>query len=225
MQQLALFDLDNTLIDLDAAFRVWAGEFAAERALGAGAVDWLVAVDREGVPHREEFFTRVRERFELPEQVEDLWSAYRRRMPFLVHCRSEVLDGLRRLRASGWAVAVVTNGMADNQFGKIQRTGLAEVVDAWALSGAEGIRKPDPGLFEIAAQRCGVTLAGGGWVIGDNLIADIAGGRAAGLQTIWIDRGTSPGAEHDADHVVSDVIDAIGILSDQKPMLPAPTIS
>jgi hypothetical protein len=82
------------LIDLDAAFQVWAGEFAAERDLGAGAVDWLVAADREGLPHRKEFFTRVRERFELPEQVEDLWSAYRQRMSFIVHCRSEVLDGL-----------------------------------------------------------------------------------------------------------------------------------
>jgi putative hydrolase of the HAD superfamily len=51
VQRLALFDLDNTLIDLDAAFRVWAGEFAAERALGAETVDWLVAVDREGLPH------------------------------------------------------------------------------------------------------------------------------------------------------------------------------
>ncbi|WP_244301673.1 HAD hydrolase-like protein [Microbispora triticiradicis] len=44
-----------------------------------------------------------------------------------------------------------------------------------------------------------MTLDAGGWVIGDNLIADIAGGRAAGLRTIWIDRGAWPDQEHDAD--------------------------
>ncbi|MGI5162240.1 HAD family hydrolase [Microbispora sp. CA-102843] len=126
------------------------------------------------------------------------------------HARSPSTAGV--LRASGWRVAIVTNGTADNQLGKIRQTGLAEVVDAYALSGLEGIRKPDVGLFEIAAKRCGVALAEGGWMIGDNLTADIAGGRAAGLRTIWIDRGIWPGVDHEADHAVTDVLQAIEIL-------------
>ncbi|WP_405142633.1 HAD hydrolase-like protein [Sphaerisporangium sp. NBC_01403] len=40
-------------------------------------------------------------------------------------------------------------------------------------------------------------------MIGDNRIADIAGGRAAGLQTILIGRSTCPGVDHQADHVVT----------------------
>ncbi len=146
---------------------MWVAEFADEHDLGSEAIGWLIALDREGFPHREVFFTKVRERFTLPDSVEELWGRYRRRMPYLVHCRPEVLDSLARLRASGWRVAIVTNGTADNQLGKIQQTGLAEAVDAYALSGAEGIRKPETGLFEIAAKRCGVALAEGGWVIGD----------------------------------------------------------
>ncbi len=137
-------------------------------------------------------------------------------MPHLVRCRTEVLDGLAGLRASGWRVAIVTNEMADNQFGKIRNTGLANIVDAWALSGAEGIRKPDVGIFEIAAQRCGVTLNRGGWMIGDNLTADVAGGRAAGLCTIWIDRGKWLDEECKADHVVTDVTQAMEILRKLK---------
>ncbi|MEW9528508.1 HAD family hydrolase [Microbispora sp. NPDC049125] len=94
----------------------------------------------------------------------------------------------------------------------MQQSGLAEAVDAYALSGAEGIRKPEVGLFEIAAKRCGVTLVEGGWMIGDNRTADIAGGRAAGLRTIWIDRGTWSGVDHQADRVVTDVLQAVEIL-------------
>jgi FMN phosphatase YigB (HAD superfamily) len=112
-------------------------------------------------------------------------------------------------------VAIVTNGTADNQFGKLQQTGLAEAVDAYALSGAEGIRKPDRRLFEIAANRCGMVLDAGGWVIGDNPIADVAGGRAAGLRTIWIAQGAWADHEHDADHVVADVLQAMEILHDE----------
>ncbi|MGV9376512.1 HAD family hydrolase [Nonomuraea sp. NPDC003707] len=74
------------------------------------------------------------------------------------------------------------------------------------------MRKPEVDLFRIAAQRCGGTLGKGGWMIGDNLIADIQGGQMAGLRTIWINRGTWSGQEHHVDHAVTDVIDAIAIL-------------
>ncbi|WP_342775975.1 HAD family hydrolase [Nonomuraea mesophila] len=111
-------------------------------------------------------------------------------------------------------MGIVTNGMADNQVGKLQQTGLANAVDGYAMSGVEGIRKPETGLFEIAAQRCGTSLDGGGWMVGDNLIADIQGAQSAGLRTIWIDRGTWPGAEHRADHVVAGISEAIAILHD-----------
>jgi FMN phosphatase YigB (HAD superfamily) len=82
----------------------------------------------------------------------------------------------------------------------------------YTLSGAEGIRKPGVGLFEIATRRRGVDLTEGGWMVGDNLTADIAGGRAAGLQTIWINRGTWPDPEHQADYVVTDAIKALAVL-------------
>ncbi|MFF5109630.1 HAD family hydrolase [Streptosporangium sp. NPDC000509] len=216
MQQLVLFDLDNTLINLDDAFQVWAEEFAEEHELESEAADWLLSLDRAGYPHREIFFTEVRDRFALPVSVDELWSRYRQRMPYLVRCRPEVMNGLSRLRASGWKVAIVTNGTADNQLGKIQRTGLAEAVDAYALSGVDGMRKPDIDLFEVAAKRCGVALADGGWMVGDHLVADIGGGRAAGLRTIWVDRGTWPDHDHNADHVVTDVLQALEILHAER---------
>ncbi|KAB8182109.1 HAD-IIIA family hydrolase [Nonomuraea phyllanthi] len=212
MQRLALFDLDRTLIDLDAAFRRWAKEFAERHRLGAEGLAWLVSQNQETHPHREVFFSKVRERFALAESVEELWAGYRRRMPQLVQCYPGVLTGLADLRAAGWRVGIVTNGMADNQLGKLHQTGLADAVDGYAVSGVEGIRKPETGLFEIAAQRCGASLAEGGWMVGDNLIADIQGARSAGLRTVWVDRGTWPGHEHQADHVVTDTTKAIGII-------------
>jgi len=216
MQRLALFDLDNTLVNLDEAFQAWAEEFADEHGLEREAIRWLLSLDQAGYPHREVFFKKVRARFALPESVDELWSRYRQRMPYLVDCRSEVMDGLSRLRASGWKVAIVTNGTADNQLGKIQRTGLAEAVDAYALSGVDGMRKPDIDLFEVAAKRCGAVLADGGWMVGDHLVADIGGGCAAGLRTIWIDRGTWPDHDHNADHVVTDVLQALEILHAER---------
>ncbi|WP_049567298.1 HAD family hydrolase [Nonomuraea sp. SBT364] len=212
MQHLALFDLDRTLVDLDAAFLQWAHEFAEHRRLGPEGTDWLASLDREMHPHREAFFDKVRQHFALHETVDELWASYRKRMPHLVRCYPGVPAALAELRAAGWRVGIVTNGMADNQLGKLQRTGLADAVDGYAVSGVEGIRKPESQLFHIAAERCGASLAEGGWMVGDNLIADVQGAQAAGLRAIWIDRGKWPGHEHRADHVVTDVIPGIAYL-------------
>ncbi|GAA2371003.1 hypothetical protein GCM10010404_27740 [Nonomuraea africana] len=54
--------------------------------------------------------------------------------------------------------------------------------------------------------------ARGGWILGDHLVKDTGGERAAGLRTVWVSAGTSPGHEHEADHVVTDVLQAMEIL-------------
>lgn len=192
MQKLALFDLDNTLIDRLSAFHRWVAEFAARRGLTGDDASWMIALDADGSVPMAEFFGAVKERFGLPEPVEELWPAYRAELPGLVICPPEVLDGLAGLRAAGWRIGIVTNGMADNQSGKIHASGLADVVDGWAISDAEGVRKPDVRLFRIAAERCGLDLREGGWLIGDDPMNDIVGGHFAGLSTAWVDRGLIP---------------------------------
>ncbi|WP_240507024.1 hypothetical protein [Thermoactinospora rubra] len=72
MQRLALFDLDRTLIDLDAVFAVWAQEFAKAHGLGRRGAEYLIKLDRSGVPHRELLFAKVRERFGLRAPAETL---------------------------------------------------------------------------------------------------------------------------------------------------------
>ncbi|MET7304456.1 HAD family hydrolase [Embleya sp. NPDC005575] len=216
MRLLVLFDLDNTLIDRSATFARWSAEFAVERRLGDGAVRWLASVDGDGFVPRERFFAGVRSRFRLPESVEALCSTYRARMAELARCRDEVLTALADLRASGRRIGVVTNGHPSQQVATMRNTGLAAHVDGWAVSEQEGVRKPDPRLFEIAAARCGgLSLADGGWCVGDDPVADIGGGRAAGLTTIWVQRIAEwpTGRMDPPDHRVTDVTGAFEILA------------
>jgi FMN phosphatase YigB (HAD superfamily) len=92
-------------------------------------------------------------------------------------------------------------------------SGVARCVDAWAISAAEGVAKPRHRLFEIAADRCGASLADGGWMVGDSATADITGGRTAGLKTCWISRGRPwPLPERSRDRIVGHVTEAISLL-------------
>ena len=210
MSPLALFDLDDTLIALAPAFRRFAQDFAKGFALPADAEEWLVEA-WDPYQRRDEFFGRVRERYGLAEPVEDLWRLYRRRMPEFVELRDEVRDGLVALRRAGWRLGIVSNGEADSQLGKIERTGLGRLVDSVAVSGALGIRKPDAEIFRVAAEGAGCVLPDGGWIVGDNPHADVEGGAAVGLRTVWIDRGREAAAPA-ATAVVKDVVEAFPLL-------------
>ncbi|WP_026930782.1 HAD family hydrolase [Glycomyces tenuis] len=193
-QLLALFDLDNTLVDRADAHRRWAEGLVARHGLGSGAIEWLVAEDGDGLTPKDRYFAAVRERFGLRESVEELWARYRTEKPSLIKPDPGVQAGLARLRERGWRIGIVTNGREDTQVATIMHAQLSVVVDGWAVSGAEGIKKPMTELFAIAASRCGADLALGGWMIGDSAKADVGGGQSAGLSTIWIDRGrTWPG--------------------------------
>jgi putative hydrolase of the HAD superfamily len=181
---LLLADLDDSLIDRRGSFRNWALAFCERRGLG-DEVAWLVEVDRFGYTPRREFVSRVRERFSLPESADELLEEYRREYPtYALPPSAESFRLLRQLRGSGWRIGVVTNGHP-TQLRKLEVAGLDELVDACCVSEIEGVRKPDPAIFERAAERCGEPLAGA-WMIGDNPDADVRGAHALGLSTIWL---------------------------------------
>lgn len=178
----------------------------------------MVEADGDGLVPKETFFAQVRERFSLADSVEELWARYRRRHSALIPACRGALAGLAQLRHAGWKVGLVTNGFADVQLRTIISSGVAEHVDGWAISEAEGVRKPERQLFEIAAERCGMTLAAGGWMVGDSRVADIGGGQAAGLRTAWIDRGRLwPDEVGKPDHIVADAAEAVALILAQLP--------
>lgn len=82
------------------------------------------------------------------------------------------------------------------------------------------MEKPDQRIFDEAIRRCAGDSPknrAGCWMVGDAPIPDIFGGRAAGLRTIWLDRGRSRNTDDGAhpDRTVESLVDAVQeILSD-----------
>ncbi|MGW5330717.1 HAD family hydrolase [Streptomyces sp. NPDC004014] len=207
---LALFDLDGTLVDRQSALGDAVSCLCRSRNLPPDAEQWLRTelADRATAGD----FARLREVFGLKASAAALWQEYVDLMAAAVTCRSEVLEGLARLRAAAWTIGVLTNGAGDIQRAKLAGVGLDGLVHGVAASGDLEIRKPDRRLFELGATRCGVSLADGGWMVGDNPTGDIGGGRQAGLRTIWLRGRPWPDGLPAAHHVVDDVTDAITIL-------------
>ena len=76
MDPLALFDLDNTLLDREAAFSRWADSFTTEFDLPDGSLTLIGQLDEDGSVPREEFFEAVRRAFGITTPVEELVSRY-----------------------------------------------------------------------------------------------------------------------------------------------------
>ncbi|WP_229928817.1 HAD family hydrolase [Kitasatospora xanthocidica] len=190
---LLLFDLDNTLLPRDAAFRAWAQDFLSDHGLPPGDLDWFVTLDGGGYVPRSTVLSAVRRRYGLDVSTDFLLAHYRRGINSHIHCPPRHIEALRAARAAGWTLGIVSNGGTGPQLEKIRRTGLGPLVDGWVISEEADCLKPDPRIFEIAAQRCGVAPSGDWaartWMIGDHAPADIAGAELTGLRSVWLHHG------------------------------------
>ncbi|HEY2947108.1 MAG TPA: HAD family hydrolase [Micromonosporaceae bacterium] len=187
---LLLLDLDNTLLDRAGSFRAWAEGYLAYIGAPADDLDWLLSVDADGLTDRWDVADALRDRYLLRIPSIELVDALREgvleglRLDPLVACALRIADD------AGWVPVIVTNGSAVQQDAKIRRTGLDRFVADWVISEEVGVSKPNPRIFQLAAQRVGMPL-NGGWIIGDSPEADIGGAATLGLPSVWLHRGRS----------------------------------
>lgn len=183
-----MLDLDETLIDRSAAFRAGVTDLFAARGLPPDDVDWVMEVDGGGYTPREDVAAALIRRYGLATPVSDVVRLLRRGAVEHVTLAAATRAALQDARRSGWAPVIVTNGNTEQQRAKIRAAGLDELVAGWVISEAVGVRKPEPGIFQAAADTIGESLDGG-WMIGDNAAADIGGAVRMGLSSAWIRMG------------------------------------
>jgi HAD superfamily hydrolase (TIGR01450 family) len=82
--------------------------------------------------------------------------------------------------------------------------GCGALAEAVAVAGGARptvVGKPHPPIFEMALERLGCRPPEA-VMVGDSLTTDIAGGRAAGMATVWVDPAADPSEAGQADAVV-----------------------
>jgi histidinol-phosphate phosphatase family protein len=170
--------------------------------------------------------------------------------PALIRLYPDVPEALRRLRAAGYRLIVISNqaGVARGYFEEGALEGVRETL--YRLLAAEGVpldgfyycphhpegvvagyavacecRKPGPGLIVRAAREHGVDL-GGSWMIGD-ILNDVEAGNRAGCRTVLINNGNETewvaGEGRKPDLVARTVLEAaLRITSDSRETVPGP---
>jgi epoxide hydrolase-like predicted phosphatase len=89
-----------------------------------------------------------------------------------------MIDGVRELRAAGTSTALLSNSWGD----ATTYARLDELFDTWVISSEVGLRKPDPAIYELAAERLG--LPPKTCVFVDDLPGNLKPARALGMATV-----------------------------------------
>jgi len=183
----ALFDFDETMIDLEAQHD------AAHRALCAA-----MGSDYDALPanltHRSGFriiddVRDFRDFFGWSEPEEELLAIRHRR--FVEVCRTsklELLPGVERvvreLHARGIRLAVTTSAMGDVVDEILRRFGLREFFDVIVDGNDVSVGKPDPAAYLITAQKLGVAPAE--CVVFEDSHVCVLAAKAAGMMCIAV---------------------------------------
>ncbi|MDP2311024.1 MAG: HAD-IA family hydrolase [Pseudomonadota bacterium] len=173
--RVLLLDLDNTLVDREAAFEAWAAALVPPDLMPG-----IVAVDAGGYGPKLLLYRAVARASGL--------SVAAARESFLTdfarYVRSRP-DADALLAAFGGPKVIVTNGLRRLQRAKLVCAGLVGRVDHVCISDEVGAEKPDPAIFHaaLACAGCGPEDA---LMIGDHPVNDIAGALGVGIPAVFV---------------------------------------
>jgi 2-haloacid dehalogenase len=124
----------------------------------------------------------------------------------------EVADVLRRLRASGRKLAILSNGAPAMLAAAVGNAGIGTLLDAVLSVEEVGVFKPDPRVYRLAVDRLALPaeqiafLSSNAW--------DVHGAAAFGLRPVWINRCGAPAERLPgaAEHELPDLSGLPGLL-------------
>jgi 2-haloalkanoic acid dehalogenase type II len=193
------FDLDGTLSEYGLAPNA-----ALRQACGAAGVDAdldhhdyydlykVVQAERPSAGYEEvsdEAYRRLlaAHGWDDPAVARKVATTYRRDRLASIDLYPETLEVLDQLHGE-YPLGIISNGPGEIQWAKVQQFHLQPYFGAIIISGEVGTEKPEAAIFCLALGRLDGTADASAHV-GDRIKYDVAGARAAGLTSIWVNRG------------------------------------
>ncbi|GAA6621230.1 HAD family hydrolase [Scytonema sp. NUACC26] len=204
MIKAVLFDLDDTLVNHDAAIRDTASVLFdkvipnSKHEFNVFQEQWIF-LNREWykkffakqVTFQESSRGKLREAFskygcqfsdrDADTLLLEYWEDYVGKCQLF----NDVAECFAQLQK--YKIGVVTNGQSAQQVEKLRRCGILSVVDVVVTSEMAGFAKPAPQIFQYACAELGAqqTLC---VYVGDSIELDAIAARDAGLIGVWLNR-------------------------------------
>lgn len=199
--RFVFLDLDNTLLDFDAAERV-----ALVRAYLESGVEPTEAMmaryhvinqahweryERGEISREQLLVARhdaLFQEFGIPKEGRQVEALYRRYLGVGHYFIDGAEDCLRYLKSKGYRLFLATNGVEDTQNSRLDSAGIRPYFEEIFISDTIGSYKPEKAYFDYCFSRIPCFDPAAAIMVGDGLSSDIKGGKNAGIATCWLNR-------------------------------------
>lgn len=123
-----------------------------------------------------------------PEHAAELYIDALGRQPQLIDGALDVVQEI----AKKLPIAIVTNGIAAVQHGRLNRSALKPYIHSMIISEELGIAKPNPRMINEALASLGRIAPENALMVGDSLSSDVRCANNAGVDACWYNPGKKP---------------------------------
>ena len=211
MIQAVLFDLDGTLLNRDESVRKFIdGQYERlNKSVGHISIEKyrtkFIKLDNRGYVWKDKVYQQLVEELEITNvRWEDLFRDYVNEFKNNCVPFPNLHRMLGELRSNNLILGMITNGYGKFQMDNIKALGIESYFEAILVSEWEGIKKPNPRLFERALKQLNVEPNQSVFV-GDHPENDVKAAKNVGMKTVW--RKDIQWDQVDADFIVDDLAD------------------
>lgn len=232
MKRAVLFDLDNTLYDYNephkkAIKRVY-NFLKKEVKISFKEFDRLYELSKSEIKRELSGFASSHERILYfqrlvekthntvePAVILKLYSIYWDNILKNMKLRKGVLNTLKELKKRNLKIAIVSDLTTHIQLRKIDKLGITDYIDVLVTSEEAGSEKPHAIMFLLTLNKLKL-LPEDVIYIGDELINDIEGGNAVGIDTVLIQSSSIKNLKEDYQkpkHIIKEIPEILNILN------------
>ena len=217
MIKAVLFDLDGTLLNRDASVHSFVvGQYNRLKHQLSHIdmkkyVERFIELDNRGYVWKDTVYRHLIDEFNIPLSAEKLLADYLQE--FKYHCIpfDHLHSMLQQLKAKGLRLGIITNGYGQFQLDNIRALGIEKEFETILISQWEGVKKPDPIIFQRALAELDVKAEESVFV-GDHPLNDVKAAKQVGMIGIWKRDVWWEEQKVDADYILDDLLEMLKII-------------
>ena len=186
-----IFDLDGTLLDRDeSVLRFIRDQYKRlNNYLNHIPIEIFISrfiqLDNHGYVWKDKVYAQLVQEYNINGLTsEDLLQDYLKNFKKSAVPFNGLIDMLEKLKEQNFLLGIITNGYGQFQMDNIEALTIKHFFDVILVSEWEGLRKPDPAIFQRALKKLKVDPSESVY-IGDHPENDIVSAQKVGMRTIW----------------------------------------
>lgn len=225
MIKAAIFDLDGTLLNRDESVKLFIDRQYDRLHKFVGHVPKekfatrFIELDNRGYVWKDKVYQQLVDEFAIAgitwqELLQDYIDEFKNNcVPF-----ANLIEMLETLKRKNLKLGIITNGKGQFQMDNIKALGIENYFDTILVSEWEGIKKPDPEIFERALERLTISPKESIFV-GDHPVNDVEAAKSVGMIGVW--KKDFQWSAGDADFIIDDlaelplIIEKVSVVEEQ----------